>query len=509
MDYHIHGLNAGGCHFTNLILHLGSVLLLFWLFSRMTGELWRSAFVAALFALHPLHVESVAWIAERKDVLSAFFWMLTLCLYMRYTEKPKRTRYIATAVCFICGLMSKPMVVTLPVVMMLLDYWPLKRFHRGESESNIAVWQLKEKLPFFALSAISIFITLHAPAAHPHKLFPLSSRFANGAVSFVTYLGKTFLPSNLAVFNPFPKQFPFWQVSGAAVLIIILSIAAIAMMKRLPAVFVGWSWYMVAILPVIGIIQTWYHAMSDRYHYLPSIGIAVMLAWGVPPLIKNEALRQKILFPGVIAVLAIMAIMTRRQIHFWQNSIELWSHALQVTRNNTLAYNNLGTALSAKGNYEEAIVNFSKALHLSPDFAFYENKKIVSFSVIDESELYGNRGIAYAHLGWHPRAFADFDEAIRLNPDGADNYYNRGTAYAGLSRFQLAIADFSEAIRLKPGVALFYNSRGVACARFGLYQNAMADFDKALLLKPDYTDACNNRRIINGKSLPSGQEQHQ
>ncbi len=387
-DYQLHGLNAGGYHLTNLILHILSALLLFWLFNRMTGAIWRSAFVAALFALHPLHVESVAWIAERKDVLSAFFWMLTLCLYVYYTEKPVIKRYLPVVFSFVLALMSKPMVVTLPVIMILLDYWPLKRlesrktatipdkryacFHKSRRKGNqirkrsteekyisksdkrklsetriagiIPLWQLWEKIPFFILSAVLVIITLYNPNQQETSLkaFSLISRLANAPVAFVTYLEKTFWPHDMAIFYPFSDQLPVWQVLGATILIIVISAAVIVMAKRLPYLFVGWMWYAITLLPVIGIIQislTAPYSMADRYHYLPSIGIAVMLAWGIPLLIKREDMRKKILFPAAIAALAIMAVLTWKQCGYWKNSIELFNHALQVTKDNDMAHN--------------------------------------------------------------------------------------------------------------------------------------------------------------------------
>ena len=279
-DYQLHGLNAGGYHVTNLILHILSTLLLFWLFNRMTGMMWRSAFVAVLFALHPLHVESVAWIAERKDVLSAFFWMLTLCLYVYYTEKPVMKRYLLVVFSFVLALMSKPMVVTLPVIMILLDYWPLGRFELRKSD--LMLWQLREKTPFFILSAVLVFITLYNPSQQDTSLkaFSLIPRLANAPVAFVTYLEKTFWPHDMAVFYPFSDQLPVWQVLEATILIIVISVTVIVMAKRLPYLFVGWMWYAITIAPVIGIIQisvTAPYAMADRYHYLPETGLCQFL----------------------------------------------------------------------------------------------------------------------------------------------------------------------------------------------------------------------------------------
>ena len=300
-DYQLHGLNAGGYHLTNLILHLLSALLLFWLFNRMTGAIWRSAFVAALFALHPLHVESVAWISERKDVLSVFFWILTLCLYVYYTEKPVIKRYLLVVFSFVLALMSKPMVVTLPVIMIFLDYWPLERLQSQKATTNltnvmlvstnqsiqetkpeegalnenisppnkrnkrklsetkiagiIPLWQIWEKIPFFILSTILVIITLYNPNQQDTSLkaFSLISRLANAPVAFVTYLEKTFWPNNLAIFYPFPYQIPAWQVLGATILILVISAVVIAAAKRLPYLFVGWMWFAITILPVIGI----------------------------------------------------------------------------------------------------------------------------------------------------------------------------------------------------------------------------------------------------------------
>ena len=441
-DYQLHGLNAGGYHLTNLILHVMSVLLLFWLFNRMTGAIWRSAFVAALFALHPLHVESVAWIVERKDVLSAFFWMLTLCLYVYYTEKPAIRRYLLVLFSFVCALMSKPMVVTLPVIMILLDHWPLKRFE--SKKGNQVLWQLKEKIPFFVLSAVFSIITLYAQYKPSVKDFPLDSRLANAPVSFITYLEKTFWPHDMSVFYLFHAQIPLWKVLGSTLLIIIISAAVIVMVKRLPYLFAGWLWYMITIVPVIGIIQVGDFAMADRYYYLPSIGIAVMLVWGVPLLFPREDMRQKILFPVAIAFLTIMSVLTWQQCGYWKNSIILFNHALQVTKNNYVANNSLASALFSERKIEESIDYYNEALSINPYYA----------------SAYCNRGIAYAALGQHQRAIEDYNEAIRLRPDLALVYYNRGNAFSNIGRHQLAIEDFNEAIRLKPDDANSYNNRG-------------------------------------------------
>jgi protein O-mannosyl-transferase len=487
-DYQIYGLNAGGYHLTNRVLHLLSTLLLFWLFNRMTGAVWKSAFVAAIFAFHPLHVESVAWISERKDVLSAFFWMLTLCLYVYYTEKPVIIRYLLVLFSFVCALMSKPMVVTLPVIMIILDYWPLERFQ--SKKGKLILWQLKEKIPFFILSAALVIITLHSPQntalrtlynifGQP-KEFPLFSRIANALVSYVTYLEKTFWPHDMAIFYPFPSQIPVWQVIGASLLILIITTAVIVMIKRLPYLFVGWIWYAITIAPVIGIIQISAYAMADHYHYLPSVGIVVMLAWGIPSLIKSEEIRKKILFPAGIIFLGIMAFLTWQQCGYWKNSITLFSHALQVTKDNYLAHNNLGLALFAEGKSLEAIDHYNKAICITPDCAGF----------------YSNRGLAYAKLGQHKRAIEDYNKAICITPDYADAYNNRGITYYKLGHYQRAIEDFNETIRLKPDDALAYNNRGNVYINQGNKKLGCPDAQKACEL-----GICNVLEMAKGKGL--------
>jgi Tfp pilus assembly protein PilF len=513
-----------------------SALLLFWLFNRMTGAIWKSAFVAALFALHPLHVESVAWIAERKDVLSAFFWMLTLCLYVYYTEKPVIRRYLLVLLCFACALMSKPMVITLPIVMILLDYWPLdrlqsretwnspapagggmrrnsrevallqgvygscrrwlqsrkivtnmpevmsvstnqgkkkKKFKKEDLKKNISpprvqklsepriagiipLWQLWEKIPFFILSIVLVIITLFYTPDVPDMLdspdlkqVPFIFRIANAPVAFVTYLEKTFWPHDMAFFYPFPDQISLWHVLGASLLILIISVAVIVMIKRLPYLFTGWMWYAITIAPVIGIIQISIsapYAMADRYHYLPSIGLAVMMAWGIPALIKSEEIRKKLLFPAGIIFLGSMSLVSWNQCGYWKNSITLYSHALEATKNNYLAHGNFGSELTKEGRDNEALYHYNKAISFYP---------------------------------------------YRSAP-----YYDRGTLYAKHGQNQLAIEDLNQALRLNPNYIKAYNNRGIVYKQMAIYQKALEDFNVAIRLKSDYADAYNNRALV-------------
>lgn len=523
LDYQLYGLNAGGYHLTNLILHILSTLLLFWLFNRMTGAIWKSAFVAAFFALHPLHVESVAWIAERKDVLSTFFFMLTLCLYVYYTEKPDIKRYLPVVFCFACGLMSKSMVVTLPVILILLDFWPLSRYRPGieSKKGSIIIWQLKEKISLFFLSAAFSVITLYAHYKPSAKYLPLSleSRIANALVSFITYLEKTFLPLDLAVFYPVSVNLPAWQVWGAALLIIAISAIVIAVAKRLPYIFVGWLWYAITIAPVIGIIQIGDFTEADRFTYLPSIGIAVILAWGIPLLFPNENIRKNILFPAVIAVLTIMAVLTWKQCGYWRDSIKLYNHALAVTKNNDLAHTNLASALLSKGKIGEAINHYNTAISLKPDSAnFYSNRgnayaKVGQYqrALEDYNEAirlhpdfalaYINRGTVYVDTGRYQMALESYETAIRLNPEYADTaYYNRGNIYVKLGQYQHALDDYNQVIRLRPNDAYVFNNRAFVCLKLDRYQQAIDDYTKAISLKPDYVDAYCNRATIYARS---------
>jgi len=515
-DYQLHGLNAGGYHVTNVILHILSTLLLFRLFNRMTNAVWPSAFVAAVFALHPLHVESVAWIAERKDVLSAFFWMLTLCLYVYYTEKPVLRRYALVLFSFVLALMSKPMVVTLPVVMLILDYWPLNRLHsrkivmavpdvasvpsdanKGKQKNKakekavrenisapvvsksvepkiagIPLWQLKEKMPFFILSAVIAVMTIYSPAQYdplnPPDLIPVSfvSRLANAPVAFVTYLGKTLCPYNMAVFYPFPDHIPVWKVIGASLLIILITAATVIMAKRRPYLFAGWLWFAVTIAPVIGIIQiskSAPYAMADRYHYLPSIGLAMMMAWGIPALMKREDIGIKILFPAGIIFLAVLSFLSWKQCGYWKNHIELFSHTLKVTKNNALAHNSIGQALYKKGNIEEALNHYNEAIRIVPTYA----------------EARVNRGNCFDETGRYQQAIDDFNEAIRLKPHFAMPYYNRGNAYRKLGQYQQAISDYTEAIRLNPDYTEAYRNRAGVHLEHGNAQQGCSDARKA------------------------------
>lgn len=478
LDYCLFGLNAGGYHLTNLILHMISSLLLFWLFKRMTDALWSSFFIAAFFALHPLHVESVVWIAERKDVLSAFFWMLTLCFYVHYAEKPGLVRYFLVLLSFACGLMSKSMVLTLPVILILLDFWPLGRLNhqsRTKTLGFIPLWQLKEKAPLFILSAIFSAATLHAQL--PVKHIPLDLRLANAPISFVAYLSQIFWPLDLAVFYPFPAQFPAWKVLGSIILILIITFFVLRAAKRFPCLFVGWFWYAVTILPVLGIIQIGEFAMADRFTYLPSIGLSIMIAWGGTLMIKTPAMRRRILFPAGAVFLVSMSFLTFQQSGHWRDSVSLFEHALKVTRNNDLALNNLGKALIEKGRSEEAVDLFNK---------------IISRQKNDPVAYY-NRGNAYYHGGHYQMSVDDYSRAIRLYPNYINALNNRGGSYTKLGQYQMAIDDYKRIILLKPDYVAAYYNIGNIYALQGRQGAAIEKYSKAIRMNPGHVSALKNR----------------
>jgi tetratricopeptide (TPR) repeat protein len=482
-DYLLYGFAAGGYHVTNLILHIVSILLLFRLFHSMTKEVWKSAFVAAFFALHPLHVESVAWVAERKDVLSALFWILTLLFYVRYTQKPGVWKYAAVVLSFVLAMMSKPMVITLPVVMILLDYWPLGRLKSWTGGAFLR--QLKEKALFFVLSGILVVFTIYNRDKQEVYMpaLPLDLRLANAPVSLAAYFEKTFWPYDMAVFYPFPSQISHWQVIGSVLLLMAVTAFVLFRMKRLPYLFAGWMWFAMTIAPVAGIMQislTAPYAMADRYHYLPSIGIAVMLAWGIGSLFSGKAVRRKILFPAGILFIVLLSFITWKQCGYWKNSYALFNHALRVTENNYLAHNNLGLALASRGKFNDAIYHYTLALRLKP----YHLQSL------------NNRGLASYAVRDYRDALRDYNKVIGINPNIADTYYNRGLVYTSLGLNWKAIEDYNKSVSLNPDFANAYNNRAFVFVRLGDYGRAAADYNTVLRLNPRHADALNNRAFV-------------
>ncbi len=553
LDWNLFGANPSGHHLVSLLWHIGSVILLFLFFKKTTGTLLSSVFVAALFALHPLRVESVAWAAERKDVLSVFFVLAALYAYAFYIEKRQISKYIICIVLFALSLMAKPTFVTLPFVLMLLDYWPLARWQKASTPQSVSALvdkdacmcdkKLKaeypenkkiaqpaqidrklihnllwEKLPFIFLSAsITIMVAWQTKAEGllmSFQQFPFFKRVINAIISYVAYLGKTFWPVDLAVFYPYEYTFSLWSVLVSFFILIGITIFVIYAFKKTPFLFVGWFWFLGTLIPVIGLVQAGSQSMADRYTYLPSIGIAIMLVWGIPFLFPRTDKRKNILFPAGIAILLIMAVLTWQQCGYWKNGIELYSHALRITKNNVLAHNNRGVTYDKLGQYQLAIQDYNAVIRLKPDYVEAYNSRGCAYSALgqyqlaiqdynvairmkpDYAEAYNNRGVVYDKLGQHQLAMNDYDSAIRLKPDYADAYNNRGVVYSKLSQYQLAIKDYNTAIRLKPECAEAYYYRGCAYSGLGQHPHAMNDYNAAIRLKPGYAEVYNVRGVV-------------
>jgi hypothetical protein len=404
VDVQLFGLQPGWHHLTNLLFHLANTILLFLLLHRMTKALWQSAFVAALFALHPLHVESVAWVAERKDVLSTFLWMLTMGMYVSYVARPGLMRYLGLICCFALGLMAKPMLVTLPFVLLLLDYWPLQRLEQKKTpqeivkpmpkdkkkgkntacpakvpvQTAVSQWSLIrplliEKIPLFALallsSIITYFVQQQGGGMRTFESLPLAARMANAFVSYITYLVKMLWPTNLAVLDPHPMGWPLWKVLGSVLVLVALTVLAVRGARKRPYVGLGWFWYLGTLVPVIGIIQVGLQAMADRYTYIPLIGLFIIVAWGVPELFKNWRFRKEGLIALPVMCILCLFLLTWRQVGYWQNSISLYDHALEVTDGNSLIYNNRGSAYGKLGNYRQTIENIKTTARLRDERA--------------------------------------------------------------------------------------------------------------------------------------------
>ena len=429
-DCQLYGLNPGGHHFGNLLLHMIATLLLFLLLQESTSAVWASAFVAAVFAIHPLHVESVAWIAERKDVLSAVFFMITLLVYISYSRRPNAWRYLAVAVAFVCGLMSKPMLVTVPVILLLLDYWPLRRTERLR-------WLILEKLPLFGLSIASSIITLlvQRPTISSLAGLPLRTRVANAIVSVALYLWQLIWPTKLAVFYPYPRvPYGAWLVIGCVLGIAAVTGVTILARKNYPYLLVGWLWYLVMLVPVLGLVQVGLQAHADRYTYLPLIGMLIAATWGIVDLTQRWSYQRLIVGGSSVAVVLLLSACSYRQVGYWRDSISLWNRALAVTANNDVAHLCLAEALLQRGKLHEAIAHSRAAIEIRPENAgalgrvpvVLTDKQTQAAVELWEARLKANGNDTTAHnsLGviliqsGDPRgAIAQWEQTLAIKPD--------------------------------------------------------------------------------------------
>lgn len=501
LDWSLFGANASGHHLVSLLLHIGAVIFLFLFLNKTTNNLWSSAFAAALFALHPLRVESVAWAAERKDVLSMFFGMTTLYAYAYYVENPRISKYLLCLTLFTLSIMSKPMLVTLPFVLLLLDYWPLGRWKkilnnvhvqvdnddtwtsidgkRNEADDSIKIKTsqpakdrnhligslLWEKAPFFILTALSIGLTLLAQRTVIASLdrLPIANRTLNAILSYLHYIVKFAYPVDLAVFYPYSVSISLWQVCVASLFLLGISVAVIYTSRKAPFLFVGWFWYLGTLIPVIGLLQVGHQAMADRYTYLPSIGIAIMLAWGVPHLFRSEDIRRRVLLPTGSATIATLVFLSWMQCGYWENSINLFSHTLSVTKNNFVAHHSIALYFSKKEMINDAIYHYNEAIRLNPNYA----------------EAYNSRGTIYGKLGQYQLAMEDFIKALHLNPNYTEAYNNKGLTYYLIGQDQGAIEYYNKSITLKSDYTNAYSNRAVAYFKKGDRNRGCLDAQKA------------------------------
>jgi tetratricopeptide (TPR) repeat protein len=524
LDYQLHGLHPGGYHLTNVLIHTASAILLFLILRRMTGALWRSAFVAAVFAIHPLRAESVAWVSERKDVLATFFFMLTLGAYVRYARDPKSLgRYLMVAGLFVLGLLCKPTAVALPFALLLLDYWPLNRFTpptptRATAPPipqagyfGIPKRLILEKIPLVVLAAVACVVTYFAEgeAVTSVARVPIPMRLGNVLVSYVVYLRQMVWPAGLAAFYPYPvKGFPLWETGLAFLLLAGISGGVLAFWRKRPWLLAGWFWYLGMMAPVIGIVQLGGFAHADRNTYLPQIGLYVLLTWAAADLSANWRHRSLVQGACATAILVALIFCAHTQTAYWRDSQLLWTHTLSCTSGNTVAHNDLGIFLALKGEREAAIAQYRKALAINPGYAaaycnlgnslalkkedleeaIAEYRKALEITP-DSVEAQKNLGLALVKNGEVDEAVAQYRKALETKPDSAEIQNNLGCALMQQGQMAKAIACFRKTLVIKPSFAEGHYNLGLALFNQHDLEGAIAQYRQALVIKPDYAEA--------------------
>jgi Flp pilus assembly protein TadD len=488
IDCQLYGLRPAGHHFTNVLLHAVNSILLFRLLLRLTGDLGPSVFVAAMFALHPLRVESVVWVSERKDVLSTLFWILSAGAYVRYAEKLKSKTaspalfYALALVFFALGLMSKPMLVTLPFVLLLLDFWPLGRLEFGPKFN----WRpIVEKIPFLLLAAgdstVTFLIQNQRGAVGTLAKYPLSARLANIPVAYVRYIARDFWPAGLAFFYP-SRLWSTLEVGGAVCLLGTVTILALRRWRAQPYLATGWFWFLGMLVPAIGLVQVGAQSMADRYSYLPSVGLWVMAAWSARDWIGEFSSRRIMAaLAGAGAVITCIAV-TSAQIPYWRDSRALFTRSAEVTGGSYLAYYNIGCYATLDRKFDDAIACFKKALNAEPDNATWA----------DHAPAYNDLGYAYLQVGDFSNAEASLEKAIALRPDYPKASYNLGCAFLGSRQPAEAVETLQRALALDPGAADIHYKLANALMQSGKFANAIAEYDQALKLRPGMDEAANN-----------------
>jgi len=513
LDCRLFGLNPYAHHVVNLAFHLLNILLLLYALWAATGSLWRSAFVAALFALHPMHAESVAWVSERKDVLSTMFWLLTLIAYIRYVKHRHARWYGAALVSYCLGLMAKPMLVTLPFTLLLLDAWPLARVFRAKTPDNkpaqskqskktqrvqssptrLPWWKawlplVAEKVPFFALAAASCIVAVIAQS-NKHAVVSVSSlsifeRAGNAIHSYGAYLLKMIAPVHLACFYPFPLTPPMLQTAIALCGIIAITVMCVIYRRQMPFLLAGWLWYLGTLVPVIGLVQVGVQSMADRYSYVPFIGMFIMISWGIVAAASLFRISRPALFSGACALVLALAFATRINAAYWKNSETLFGHAASVTAHNDVAWLNLGVALSMEGKANSAIASFNRALAARP------GDRSVAY------DAYNNLGIASSRAGKTAEALAYWQKAVALAPNQAEAYFNCAAAQTTVGNYAEAIDAYGSGLRCAPDDFDAHNNCGDLLARVGKSADALAEYEYALRLKPNaYSTLCSVGRL--------------
>jgi tetratricopeptide (TPR) repeat protein len=540
LDCQLYGLQPWGHHLTNILLQAAAAVFLFLALRNLTGDLWPSLFVAAIFAVHPLRVESVAWVSERKDVLSGVFFMLTLWSYARYARgnAPSSFWYVTVVVLFAFGLMCKQTLVTLPFVLLLLDYWPLGRTQRSSSGAHANVvsqsqrrnrwsWLVIEKVPLFALAAASCVATLLAQqeALDASLKPPLVERVGNALISYVIYLGQMIWPARLAVLYPYPKgNLNVPQVILALLLLLIISAAVFVWRKKYPFLVTGWLWYLGMLVPMIGIVQVGSQVRADRYTYLPQIGLYLLIAWGAIELFHRWPRSREILtVAAVLAVAALTAGSCFQSFH-WRDTETLWRHAIATTPNNYIAHVNLAQALSQSGRFDEAIAECREALKIKPDFAAAHNNlgdaliqgkpgggSVAGQNALDEAighyraalqikpdfmQARSNLGNVLLQKGQVDEAIAQFQKILEMDPHMAEAEFSLGQAFLQKREVNEAIAHYQKALEIDPDHAEARYSMGNAFVAEGKYSEAIANYEAAVRIRPDFFEAHHNLACV-------------
>lgn len=470
IDYQLYGNNPFGHHMMSLIIHLLNTLLLFYLLFYSTKQYWQSLFVAALFALHPLHVESVAWAAERKDVLSTFFMMLTLLFYSFSVIHKNRKFYVLAILSYILGLMSKPMLVSLPIVLMLWDYWPLNRYRNHDARM---VNLMREKLPFFLLAFLTALATYYAQLNVGTVMgvdsAPFLLRMLNALSSYMTYIYKMFWPQNLAVIYPLPHKIPVMQGLISGLLLLGISIMVSRYRKGHRYLITGWAWYLITLLPVIGIVQVGLQSMADRYTYTTQIGLYIMIAWGIADWLEHYQYKYAIgSFAGIIVITAL-TVGTWMQLTYWKDSITLFSHAAHSVDNNNIAYRILGNNYAKNGDVPAAIASLGEAVKIEPD----------------DPIAHVDLGVALVEQKRYDEAMYHYRTAIALNPQNDNAHYNLGVLLAYNNRYEDAIGNYMQALRINPAKKGARANIGAALFHLGKFDEAIHNFQEELKIDPD------------------------